>query len=182
MPKNLTFHSKRVAILGYILSKQIGLTAEECKNIYLGGLLHDIGKSVIQPNILYKKDMLTEAEFTEIKMHCTYGVNMVKNIKGISPILPIIQYHHEHWDGLGYFGLQNFEIPLGARIISIADAFDAMTSYRTYQATRKKEDALAEIIRCANTQFDPYLVKEFKNIFSLLNHYLEDYNKFVIFN
>lgn len=179
MPKNLLFHSKRVAILGYILSKQIGLTTEECKNVTLGGLLHDIGKCEIQPSILYKKDMLTEDEFNEIKLHCTYGVNMAQDIKGISPIIPIIQYHHERWDGLGYFGLQNIEIPLGARIISIADAFDAMTSYRTYQATRKKEDALAEIISCANTQFDPYLVDEFKKIYPIFTSYLTDYSKLI---
>ena len=179
MPKNLLSHSKRVSVLGYILSKQVGLTTKECNNIALGGLLHDVGKCSVKPSILNKKDTLTQEEFNEIKLHCTYGVNIIQNIKNDSPILPIIQYHHERWDGLGYFGLKNSEIPLAARIISIVDAFDAMTSYRPYQAKREEEDALMELIRCANSQFDPDLVKEFNSIYPSLSSHLTDYNKFI---
>ncbi|GAB6158368.1 HD-GYP domain-containing protein [Desulfotomaculum varum] len=181
LPKNIALHSKRVAMLSYILAKHMKLSATDCQNIYWGGLLHDIGKSVIHPRILYKKAKLTEAEFAEIKRHCQYGVDIVKNIKDIEPVIPIIQYHHEHWNGSGYYGLQNYQIPLGARLVSIADAFDAMTSYRSYQATRKKEDALAEIMRCSNTQFDPYLVNHFIEIYTLFNSYLDDHVKFVNF-
>lgn len=166
MPKRLLFHSQRVALLGYILSRQIDLRMEESKHIIAGGLLHDIGKCVISPGLLYKKGKLSEDEFNEIKMHCIYGVNIISKNDNISFLLPIIQYHHERWDGLGYFGLKNSEIPLNARIISIADAFDAMTSHRPYQAKRTVKDAMSEINKCSGTQFDPYLVDNFNIVYN----------------
>lgn len=178
MPNNLLHHSKRVGMLGYILARQIGLTIEESKNIGMGGLLHDIGKCTINPKILYKKGKLTEKEFNEIKLHCIRGVNIIKKNSDLSIIIPSIQYHHERWDGQGYFGLKSPEIPLSPRIISIADAFDAMTSYRPYQASRNYKDALTEIIRGSGTHFDPYLVGEFNKVYLKFSPYLFEYSRF----
>ncbi|AEG61332.1 HD-GYP domain-containing protein [Desulforamulus ruminis] len=179
MPRNLILHSKRVGLLAYILSKQIGLSKEESINIALGGLLHDIGKCFIQPSILYKKGRLTEKEFIEVKKHCDYGVNVINQYYQIHFLFPIVKYHHERWDGFGYSGLKEKEIPLEARIISLVDAFDAMTSLRPYQKTKSLREALDELNRCSGSQFDPYLVKEFNLVFEKQGDAIDDYRQFI---
>lgn len=168
LPMDIYMHSKNVALLSMLLAKQIGLPEVKVKEISLGGLLHDVGKSRINPTILYKKGRLSESEFKEIKKHCELGAEILNHYKHLHYLLPYVEYHHERWDGLGYYGLKELDIPLGARIICIADAFDAMTSLRPYQDIRRIEEAFKELDRCKGAQFDPLLVKEFSIIMSYL--------------
>lgn len=134
--------------------------------MFFGGILHDIGKIKIPKSILYKKAHLNNNEFETIKKHCDYGVEMLQQYKELDDYLPIIEYHHEKWNGSGYKGLKGFEIPLEARIVCIADSFDAMITERVYQKAKSMREAIEEILKCSGTQFDPHLVKVFINTVS----------------
>ena len=161
LDKTLHAHSYKVAFYSCLLAKALKLSEEQTKKVFIGGMFHDIGKTKIPKDILYKKERLTDSEFAIIKRHCDYGVQMLKSHAEFNDYLPVVEYHHEKWDGLGYKGLKGFEIPLEARIVSIADAFDAMTSKRVYQKARSRQAALKEILKCSGTQFDPHLTEEF---------------------
>lgn len=125
-------------------------------------LLHDIGKLAIPTSMLQKASRLTQEECMHIKRHPAYGAVILGQMGMPSQVAHVVSHHHEHWDGRGYpAGLQGEAIPLGARIIAIADAFEAMTSLRPYQAPRPSIQALEELRRCAGTQFDPVLVDRF---------------------
>jgi HD-GYP domain-containing protein (c-di-GMP phosphodiesterase class II) len=167
-------HSQRVAELSRALAQKIGLSDEQCERIYLSGLLHDVGKIGVPEAVLTKPGRLTDAEFDAIKRHPAIGAQILGNIKQLQDILPGVLYHHERWDGRGYpKQLAGDDIPLIGRIICVADSFDAMSSTRTYRPALPLETVLAEIKRCAGTQFDPALA----NVFVTLD--FEPYRKSV---
>jgi len=119
-------------------------------------MLHDLGKIGISEQILLKKGPLTKAEFKKIKEHPKIGVDIIRPIQSFHNLLPLILYHHERWDGKGYpFGLKGEEIPIGARIIAIADVYEALISDRPYRKALSKKEALKIIRKDSNTSFDP---------------------------
>ncbi|TCS76905.1 diguanylate cyclase (GGDEF)-like protein/putative nucleotidyltransferase with HDIG domain [Effusibacillus lacus] len=155
-------HTERDMEYAEALARKIGLPEDEIKIIRYGALLHDIGKVEVPTEILNKKTKLTEQEWETMKMHVIWGEEIVKPIKELAPCLPIIRHHHERYDGKGYpDGLQGTAIPLAARILTIVDSFDAMTTNRPYQKTKTIPQAIEEIRRCSGTQFDPHLVEPF---------------------
>jgi HD superfamily phosphodiesterase len=160
-------HSERVAGYALSLAKQIGdLTEEELKEFNYACLLHDIGKINIPDHILMKPSRLTKEEFDVIKSHPVVGSEAIKNVEGLGKSISVIRSHHERWDGKGYPDrLKGQDIPFLARITAIADAFDAMTSSRSYRAAMSVEDASKVILEGKGTQFDPELVEEFKKVF-----------------
>lgn len=158
------FHSNNVANYSKAIAEELKLKPNVCKNIYIGGLLHDIGKIGISENVLNKSSKLTTDEFHHIKKHPTIGYELVKHIKPFekSGVLNMILYHHERYDGKGYpKGLKGDEIPLEARIMAVADAFDAMTSHRVYREARRLEFTLNELQKERGKQFDPVVVDAF---------------------
>lgn len=155
-------HTERVAQYAILLGEQLGMPVTEIKKLKFGALLHDIGKIEIGISILNKKEKLTDQEFELIKKHPVIGANILRPFKTLKEILPIVLYHHERFDGQGYpQGLKGNSIPLGARILAIADSFDAMTTDRPYKPAMSLEQAREELLRCAGKQFDPELVQEF---------------------
>ncbi len=170
-------HSERVALIGRELALASGMTDSQVERIYMGGLLHDVGKIGVPELVLQKAGRLTQEEFEQIKRHPAIGAKILHDIKQISDIIPGVMHHHERYDGKGYpSGLAGEQIPLMGRIICLADCFDAMTTSRTYRKALPLEVALAEIRRCAGTQFDPALAEAFLHIgIDRLRELLADY-------
>jgi putative nucleotidyltransferase with HDIG domain len=160
-------HSERVAKYALMFANEIGkFSSEEQKSFYYACLLHDIGKVNIPDQILMKPGKLTNEEFEIIKTHPVVGAEAVKNVEGIKNSIYVIRSHHERWDGKGYPDqLKGEEIPLLARVSAIADAFDAMTSSRSYRDAMPFEEAYNRIIQGQGSQFDPMLVEKFKKIY-----------------
>ena len=155
-------HSERVTQLSIELAREVSLSAEAIEEIRLAGTLHDIGKIGIPESILNKPGRLTDEEFGVIKSHPDLGVRILANVDFLSKIIPGIKHHHERYDGHGYpTGLKGEEIPLSARIICVADTYDAMTSDRPYRKAMDTRTGLEEISRCRNSQFDPSLADAF---------------------
>lgn len=153
-------HSKRVAEYGTIIAEALGLEEEMIQKVKYAGYLHDAGKVAIPSQILDKKARLTEEEFELIKKHPIYTMEILSTISYLSDIIPIAGYHHERYDGLGYpNGYFGKRIPLGARILAVADSFDAMTSPRPYKETKTLDEAKFELKKNAGTQFDPNISK-----------------------
>lgn len=180
-------HSFRVAKCAEAIAKELGWTEEEVQNIQYIALLHDIGKVGIPDAILNKPYHLSIEEFSIVKKHPIIGREILKDIHMIDSVSDGALYHHERYDGNGYpFGLKGKEIPLCARIVGIADSYDAMTSNRVYRSKLKREDVIAEFERCRGTQFDPELtdlfLKMLRKGFSVPeaeyedNHVLEEEN------
>ncbi len=133
--------------------------AERVQTIRYAGMLHDVGKLGVPTKVLQKSGRLTEEEFAAIQLHPMRGYEIVREIGFLDEALAGIMHHHERMDGRGYpMGLADKEIPEFARIISVADAFDCMTSTRSYRKARSVEETIAELRRCAGTQFDPVMV------------------------
>lgn len=155
-------HARRVAVYSISIGEELGLNRSELTKVRLAALLHDIGKIGIQDKILLKNSRLTGEEYEVIKKHPVYGAEILENIDQLKDIVPSVRGHHERYDGKGYpDGKKGDEIPLIARIIAVADAFDAMTSHRPYISNKEKEQALNEIYKNINTQFDPVVVEAF---------------------
>ena len=155
-------HSRRVANMSRRLAQEIGLSPERVHQIYLSGLLHDVGKIGIPEGILCKQGKLTDEEYENMKRHPAIGAKILRRIRHLQPILAGVLSHHERLDGRGYpQQLKGKEIPIEGRIICIADSWDAMTSHRTYRRALDFEKARSELIRCKGTQFDPELVDIF---------------------
>jgi len=155
-------HSCNVQQLIHRLAQTLHLPQEEALMIELAGLFHDIGKLSIHNDVLQKASCLTRQEFEDIKQHAAYGAQIIGQVKMLKSAVPMVRHHHERWDGQGYpAGLRAEAIPLGARMIAIADAFDVMTSHRPYITTSTPAQALEELRRGAGTQFDPILVDRF---------------------
>lgn len=158
-------HSERVVTFSLRLGHELGLEKDGLRNLELGALLHDIGKIGVPDAILRKPAKLTEEEWVKMKLHPLHGRQILRNIPFLEGATQIVAQHHEQWDGGGYpFGLRGEDIDIGARIFTVADAFDAMTSDRVYRLGRPYKDAVAELERCAGTQFDAMIVEAFKRI------------------
>ncbi|MBN2186780.1 MAG: diguanylate cyclase [Dehalococcoidia bacterium] len=158
-------HSKRVNIYAVALAEAIGLSPDEVSRVSTAALLHDIGKISISDKILRKKAKLNAEEWEQIKTHPRLGANIVGNVPNLVPCVSGILYHHERWDGTGYpEGLAGEAIPLEARILTLADAFAAMTSARPYRDALSNEEVMKELEKGAGKQFDPKLVEIFKGI------------------
>ncbi len=155
-------HSDRVAAMARRLALAAGLDLAEADRIHIGGLVHDVGKIGVPEAVLCKQGRLTEEEFAVIKTHPEVGYTILQRIPSLADVLPGVLHHHERFDGRGYpRGLSGTDIPLIARIIAVADTFDAMSSNRSYRAAMPRERVLAEIANCAGSQFDPDLAKAF---------------------
>jgi HD-GYP domain-containing protein (c-di-GMP phosphodiesterase class II) len=157
-------HSIRVAqYVEAILDEMPHLPTSTRRMILDAARIHDLGKVGIRDTALLKAGPLTEEEFCEIKRHSAIGAELIANLEIYRRSAPIIRHHHERWDGQGYpDGLQGEDIPLGARIIAVADSFDAMTTDRPYRRAMSVETALAEIKRNSGAQFDPQVVDAFE--------------------
>jgi polar amino acid transport system substrate-binding protein len=142
------------------IAERLGLDLETTRKIYWAGYLHDIGKIFVPQDILNKPTKLTKEEYELVKIHPVKSEELVLEIEGLEEIAKIIRHHHERWDGKGYpDGLSDDDIPLGSRILGIADAFEAMTSERPYKKALTLEEAIEELKGCSGTQFDPKLVE-----------------------
>lgn len=158
-------HSDRVSGLSCDIALKMGLPEELAEKIRVAGLFHDIGKVGVPDRILLKPARLTEEEFAEIKKHPAAGAGILTGLSQFSDLAPIVRGHHERMDGGGYpDGLAGGEIPQGARIIAVADSFDAMVSSRQYRKRMSVEKAVSELDRCSGTQFDPAAVDAFKDL------------------
>ena len=158
-------HSDRVSQYSVLIGLNLGLSPFDLKTLRIGGLFHDIGKIGISDSILLKNGKLTEEEYNEIKKHPIIGKNILSNAEIFKDIIPIVLYHHERYDGKGYpYGLADKDIPLLARIVSVADAFDAMTSKRSYRNELSLDFVKNEIKSKSGTQFDPIVATTFLDI------------------
>ena len=173
-------HSERVSEYAVLIGKKLGLNQSDLKTLKIGGLFHDIGKIGIPDSILLKKEKLTNQEYNEIKKHPTIGKNILSNAAIFQDIIPIVLYHHERYDGKGYpEGLRDKEIPLLARIVCVADAFDAMTSRRSYRTELNLDYVRNEIKSLSGIQFDPVIAttfldvlnNEYRSILEIKNRY-----------
>jgi putative nucleotidyltransferase with HDIG domain len=158
-------HTHRVTTYSLLLAEELGVSAEERQQLRAAAALHDIGKIAIDDQILRKPGRLTEAEFAAMKTHVTRGAEIISMIPGLAWTLPVVRGHHERWDGAGYPDrLAGEAIPLPARVVAVADAFDAMTSDRPYRRGRSADEAFAEIQAQAGRQFDPTCVEAFLRV------------------
>lgn len=155
--------SKRVTFYAVNIAKALHLSDTTTGKIELAGLLHDIGMIGVSDEILSKVEELTHDEFAEIKQHVHHSVKILDDIKQLKDVVEIIRYHHEFYDGNGYpFGKKAEEIPIGSRIIAVADAFDSMTTPKAYRNQVSPEEAIKHIKMFAGTQFDPVVVETFE--------------------
>lgn len=154
-------HSKRVSVYSMLIALAMNLQHDDITKTKWAALLHDVGKLGIARNLINKPGKLTPEEYETIKIHAVYTRELLATITDFQEIAVIASSDHERWDGKGYpRGLNGTRIPIGTRIISVADAFDAMTSTRTYRKAMSKEMACEEIEKCSGSQFDPAIVKE----------------------
>jgi HD-GYP domain-containing protein (c-di-GMP phosphodiesterase class II) len=170
-------HSDRVSALAEIIARRLGWKHARFGALRLGAELHDVGKLNVDGAILRKPGPLDESEYLEIKRHPLDGARLIRRLEPLRPALPYILFHHERWDGGGYpSGRSREQIPAGARIVAVTDAFDAMTSLRPYRSPLPLGTALAEVDGGAGTQFDPGVVRAFLGAWSdgELNRFLPD--------
>ncbi len=155
-------HTQRVTTYSLATAKHLPLKPMEVKWLKISAVLHDIGKIGIDDQILRKPERLNPEEFNEIKRHADMGAEIIDHIKQLRNIIPGVKYHHEQIDGTGYpEGLRGEKIPIIAKIVSVADTFDAMTTDRPYRRALSKEMAIKELKRCSGTQFDQEVVEAF---------------------
>lgn len=155
-------HSDRVALMSRLLARELELPEVDCERIYLTGLLHDVGKIGVPDSVLQKPGRLTDAEFELIKQHPVIGYNVLQHLRSIDYVLPGVLHHHESVDGSGYpHGLKGDAIPLSARILAVADSFDAMTSNRPYRGGMPFENAETILRENAGIQWDRHVVSAF---------------------
>jgi putative nucleotidyltransferase with HDIG domain len=152
-------HSERVSVLSVAIGRALHLPGEDLEVIRLGALLHDIGKIGVPDQVLRKPGGLTPSEYDAIKEHPVLGARILRPVPFLARHIPIVELHHERPDGRGYpHGLRDEDIPLAARIVHVADAYDAMTSARAYRAARPAGEALRELWRCSGTEFHAEIV------------------------
>jgi HD-GYP domain-containing protein (c-di-GMP phosphodiesterase class II) len=160
-------HGARVAALAEPIAARLGWEPERIASLRFGAPLHDIGKVVVRRDLLRKLGPLSLDELAEIRTHPRAGAELVLPIRAARPALPYVLFHHERWDGKGYpSGIRGRSIPLEARLLAVADAFDAMTSRRPYRPALTTDHALAELGACAGSQFDPEIAALFLAVWS----------------
>jgi putative nucleotidyltransferase with HDIG domain len=160
-------HSRRVTEIALALGNELGLSAQDMEDLRWGSLLHDIGKIAVDQVIQNKPDRLTREEYEHIMTHAHVGAEIVRPVVS-EKITEMIEHHHDHYDGSGLHQvIAGDDIPLGARILAVADAFDAMISDRPYRSAMSITEIVEEIKRCAGTQFDPIVVAAFLNTVGL---------------
>jgi HD-GYP domain-containing protein (c-di-GMP phosphodiesterase class II) len=160
-------HGVRVAALAEPVAAQLGWDAARLSALRFGAPLHDIGKIAVRLDVLRKSGPLTGDELSEIQRHPSAGASLMLSMRAGYHALPYVLYHHERWDGTGYpSGLAGEAIPVEARVLAVADAFDAMTSPRPYRTALTTDRALEEVHRCTGTQFDPVVAEVFLEIWS----------------
>jgi putative two-component system response regulator len=160
-------HCSRVTFLSRRLAAWLGWDEEKLRTLEVGAPLHDIGKVTISQALLRKRGPLEPHELAEIRTHPAAGAKLISPVGPARAALPYVLYHHERWDGNGYpTGRSGTDIPEGARLLAVADAFDAMTSMRPYRRPLPNARALAEIDRCAGSQFDPAFAAAFLEAWS----------------
>ena len=165
-------HSDRVSEFSVLIGRHLNLPDADIDTLRIGGLFHDIGKIGVPDSILQKEAKLTDDEYSQIKQHPNIGIHILSHAKIFQNILPIVEHHHEKYDGSGYPGrLAGQNIPYLARITSIADSFDAMNSRRSYRDSLPMDVIIGEFKRCKGTQFDPEITEAFLDI--LENHFDE---------
>jgi response regulator RpfG family c-di-GMP phosphodiesterase len=158
-------HSDRVVAFSLELGSKLGLSQSELIALEQGALLHDIGKIGVRDSILLKRGPLTPEEWVEMREHINHGLRIISGIDFLQGAAPVVGQHHEKYNGSGYpHGLCGEEIHINARIFAVADAVDAITSDRPYHQARSFEEAVAELLRCSNTHFDPEIVKLFVSV------------------
>jgi HD-GYP domain-containing protein (c-di-GMP phosphodiesterase class II) len=158
-------HGERVAALAEATARRLGWNEDQLEELRYAAPLHDIGKVAVPARVLAKKLPLDEDEIAQIRRHPLAGASLVRPIPAALPALPYVLHHHERWDGHGYpNGLAGTAIPVAARVVAVADAFDAMTSPRPYRRSISIEAALVEVERCAGTQFDPEAAEAFLDV------------------
>jgi putative nucleotidyltransferase with HDIG domain len=163
-------HAERVSAVSVAIGREMALSDDEIDVLRLGALLHDIGKIGVSDNVLRKPGALTDEEFDVIKEHPGLGAKILRSVPFLAPHLPIVELHHERPDGRGYpHGLSRDETPLLARIVHVADAFDAITSARAYRPARSSAEALTELWRHSGTQFDAEVVQALARAMPMLN-------------
>ena len=159
-------HSERVAAYSRIISKHVGLPSDEQHLVWVGALLHDVGKIGIEDRILRKGGVLTDEEYEQMKLHPVIGAQIMSRIEQLKEMIPAIRWHHEAWDGKGYpDGLSAEQIPLSARIVAVADTFDAITTNRPYQKAYEPSFAAETIIKLKGKRFDVNVVDAFNRAF-----------------
>ena len=155
-------HAARVTAMAEVIAARLGWDEDQIEVLRIGAALHDLGKLAVSEGVLRKPGPLTEHELDEVRSHPEEGARMLDLIGTLRVAVPCVLYHHEHWDGHGYpSGRAGEAIPPEARVLAVADAFDAMTSDRPYRPALPPERAVAELRRCAGTQFDPDVVEVF---------------------
>lgn len=158
-------HAQRVTELALRIAAAVGAGPRRIAAIERGGPLHDIGKLTVDIEILQKPAALDDDELEMIRAHPEAGMRMIDGIRSLRDVVDCVLHHHERWDGGGYpYGLRGKEIPIEARIIAVADAYDAMTSDRPYRPALSHEDAVNEVRRCSGTQFDPEIAEAFLSL------------------
>lgn len=159
-------HTKRVVYYSMCIAKYMNLSPEQLERIRLGALLHDVGKIGIEDSVLKKQAPLDKDEWKVMQTHPEQGYDIMSRVEGLKDVMGGMRYHHERWDGKGYpLGLKGEEIPLIARIIAVADTYDAMVSTRPYRKGLAPQIAYDEIVRYRGTQFDPVVVEAFQEAF-----------------
>ncbi len=155
-------HSDRVSFYAKRIAEKMGRSADYVERVRIAGLFHDIGKLGTDDDILRKPTALTDSEYAEVKTHCVRGERILSSLRAFSEICPIVRSHHERWDGQGYpDGLHGCAIPEEARIINVADSFDAMTSHRIYQKELSLDQAIEQLQKGRGSQFDPAITDVF---------------------
>lgn len=172
---DLERHSSRVSIFAVAIAREMGLSKEEIRIIERAGYLHDIGKIGINELIWFKPGSLTEEEWAEVKKHPEIGKKIIELSMMLHMEQPVVRHHHERFDGKGYpDGLSDKKIPLAARILAVADAYDAMTSSRPYREAMQPLEAIEELKRCNGTQFDPEVVNAFLKVIEKADAKIKD--------
>ncbi|MGW8250361.1 MAG: HD domain-containing phosphohydrolase [Anaerolineales bacterium] len=158
-------HIERVTAYSIVLATQLGWSETQIELLRFGAILHDIGKIFIHEAMLFKSKPLDREDWFEIKRHPVAGADMIKDVPYLARAVPVVRHHHERWDGSGYpDGLKGQAIPAPARIVALADAFDAITIDRPYRSARTPQQAYEEIVALKGTQFDPDVVDAFQRL------------------